>query len=117
MERVNGLLRQEISRILASELKDPRMAAIVSVTQVDAAPDIRSARVFVSVLGTAEEKAGTLRALRSAAGFIRRTMRSNLDLRNLPAVDFRIDESIEKGNEILDLIGKVAPTSEQGSAT
>lgn len=112
MDRVNVLLRQEISRVLASELKDPRLPDIVSVTRVDTSPDLRAAKVFVSVLGGKEEKATTLKVLRSASGFIRRDMRGYLTLKNLPTISFFIDDSIEKGDEVLKLISEVAPGPE-----
>lgn len=110
MERINVVLRQEVSRILATELRDPRMSSLVSVIRVDTAPDLRSARVYVSVLGDQTEKTNTIKALRSAAGFVRKSMR--VTLRNVPAVEFRIDESIEQVAGVLKLIDKVVPGPE-----
>ena len=118
MARVNVLLRQEISRVLATELKDPRLPVLMSVTRVDAAPDVRSAKVYVSVMGGAEEKASALKALRSASGFVRRSLRKTTSLRNLPSIDFRLDESIERGAEVLKLIGEAAaPAPEEPEAS
>ena len=113
MDRVNVLLQREISRVLASELKDPRLPTIVSVTRVDTSRDLSTARVYVSVLGDQEDKSNAMRALKSAAGFIRKNMRSSLELRNLPAVEFRLDETIELGAEVSKIISQVA--SEQGA--
>ena len=112
IDRVNVLLRQEISRILATELRDPRLAAMVSITRVDTSPDVSQAKIFVSVYGDGSEKAGTLKALKSAAGFIRSNMRHALTLKTLPSLEFYLDESIERGAEILDMIREVAPGPE-----
>ncbi len=117
VQRVNVVLRQEISRVLAEELKDPRLSAMVSVTLVRTASDLRSAKVYVSVLGDATEKADTLAALRSASGFVRRSIRRRLSLRSVPHVEFQIDESIERGAELLKLISEVAPCVEGGETS
>lgn len=113
-DRVNVLLRQELSRVVADELRDPRLASIVSVTHVETAPDLRHAKAFVSVLGGPPEKLNTLKALRSAAGFIRRNMRQNLALKEVPSFTFYLDESIERGAEVLEIINEVAPSTEAG---
>ena len=109
MERVNVLLRQEISRLLTLEIRDPRLPAIVSITRVETANDLRSAKVFVSVLGDRQAKTNALTALRSASGYIHRNMRNNISLKKLPHMDFRLDESIERGAEVLKLIDESAP--------
>ena len=114
MDRVNVLLQREISRVLASELKDPRLPTIVSVTRVDTSRDLSTARVYVSVLGDQEDKSNAMRALKSAAGFIRKNMRSSLELRNLPAVEFRLDETIELGAEVSKIISQVASEQQAG---
>lgn len=107
MDRINVLLREEISRIIATEISDPRLPSLVSVTHVEVSPDLRNARVFVSVLGDQEAKRNTLSVLKSASGFIHRTMRGNLTLRSVPFLTFHLDESIEKGAEMLELIKQV----------
>ena len=99
IERVNALLRQEISQVLAADLKDPRLATLVSIVRVSSSRDLRMARVYVSVMGDDSAKQNTLLALKSAAGFIHRSIRKKLDLKNVPMLDFRIDESIEQGAE------------------
>ena len=108
MERVNVLLQQEISRVLATELRDPRLASMVSVTRVESSPDLQKARVHVSVLGSEQDKRNTLKALRSASGFIHREMVGSLTLKRVPSMEFRLDESIEKGAELLKLIEDVS---------
>ena len=109
IERVNGLLRQEISSVIANELRDPRLASMISVTEVDTSADLRKAKVFVSVLGGPDDKAKTLKALRSAAGFMHWNMRDKLSLKSVPSLEFFIDDSIEKGAEMLEMIRRVSP--------
>lgn len=104
LERINALLRNEISAVLASELTDPRLVSMVSVTEVDCGRDLSHARVFVSILGAQYQKKSTLAALQSSAGFVQRTLRSRVDLRAVPTLDFRLDESIELGTELLEKI-------------
>ena len=108
IERINALLRQEVSRLLATELRDPRLSSLVSVTHVETSADLGSARVYVSVLGDQSAKTNTLRGLSSASGFIRRNMRQHLSLRTVPSVAFYLDESIERGDEVLRLIDDAA---------
>ena len=115
LDRVNGVLRQEISRVLATELRDPRISVVVSVTEVDASADLRHARVYVSVLGDAEEKRRTIRALKSAAGFVHRSLRGNLSLKSVPTLRFVLDESIEAGDNVLKLLDEAA--ADTGPAT
>ena len=112
VDRVNGVLRQEISRVLANELRDPRIPSIVSVTHVDASSDLRHAKVYISVLGDEAEKRGTLRALRSASGFVHWNLRKNLTLKAVPSLEFILDESIELGAQMLELIDDLAPKAE-----
>ena len=111
-DRINGLLRREISRILATELRDPRMSAIVSVTHVEATSDLRYAKVHISVLGDEDDKKGTLRALRSASGFIHWNLRKHLAFKAIPSLEFILDESIEQGAKMLELIDSLAPEEE-----
>ena len=117
MERVNVVLRQEISRVLAAELRDPRLSSMVSVIRVEASPDLGMARVYVSVLGDRTDKNSTLKALRSASGFVRKRIRHSLSLKTVPSVEFHLDESIEQGAKILKLINDVAPGPETNEIT
>lgn len=104
LERVNDLLRQEISDILRRQLKDPRLAGLISVTQVVISPDLAAARAYVSVLGEAGDKESTLGALRHAAPFVRRELGRRLTMRRIPHVTFLLDESIERGAYLSALI-------------
>ena len=109
--RVNDLLREELSDLLR-QLKDPRMAQVVSITEVEVSPDLRAAKVHVSTLGTEAEKQGTLDALRASAGFLRRELRARLSMKAIPMLTFLRDESIEEGTRISALIDSVAHPKE-----
>lgn len=108
IERFNAVLRAEISRILAEDLKDPRLASMVSITQVSTSADMGKSRVFVSVLGHYDDKINTLKAIRSASGYIRRTIVAQLSQKRVPVLEFHIDDSIERGSEMLKLIETMA---------
>lgn len=110
-ERINDLLRDEISDLLRRGVKDPRVAGLVTITDVDVSPDLRRAKVFVSVMGTDEEKTSTLRALRAAAHFVRRELRKRLTIRRTPELDFLRDDSLERGAHILELLEDVRDDS------
>lgn len=113
IEQVNSLIRQELSQLLQSQVKDPRLADFVAVTEVVTSHDLKYAKVFVSRVGSEEEKREVLNALTSAAGFFRRELAKRLRLRNIPVLSFRWDDSIERGDHLLQLIDKV--TSEENT--
>ena len=116
-DRINVLLRQEISRVLASDLRDPRISPVVSITRVETSPDLRVAKVFISVFGDETDKSNTLGALVSASGFVRKRLSDNITLRSLPAFEFRLDETIEQGSELLKLIDEVSPGPPDGDGS
>lgn len=103
LDRVNQLIREEISLLLQRELKDPRLG-FVTVTEVETTKDLRSAKIFVSVLGDEAQWAASLTALTRARGFIRNWLREHLDLRTTPELDFRADRSMEHGARIQQLL-------------
>src|SRR3990172_466511 len=96
-ERINDQLREEISDLVLRELKDPRISGLVSITEVDVAPDLSHAKVFVSVLGSDEERASTMRALSAGAQFVRRELRRRLTIRRVPELEFLADDSLAHG--------------------
>lgn len=102
------MIREEISELLLREIKDPRLKGLLSVTEVATSADLRHATVFVSVMGSEDEKKQVEEGLAAASGFIRRCLGERLSLRYTPELIFRRDESIERGTRILDLIDKVA---------
>lgn len=103
IERVNQLIKEEISLLLQRELKDPRLG-FVTVTEVDTAKDLRVAKVYVSVLGTEDQWRASLDALESAKGFIRAWLRDHLDLRVTPTLEFRPDRSMQHAANIQALL-------------
>jgi ribosome-binding factor A len=104
--QVGELLREELTDIIRREVKDPRIG-FFSITHVDVPPDLRSARVFVSVLGTEEERQNTQDALRSAAKFIRFHLKPRLRMRQIPELDFRDDRSMEYAQQISERMEEI----------
>jgi ribosome-binding factor A len=117
IERVNSLMRQEISELLQRECKDPRLSSPVTIIGVETAPDMRHAKVFVSrLVGSEDEKRETLEALASASGFLRRELAERLRLRHIPDLTFEWDDSIERGAHLLNLLDKVSEESKARDA-
>ena len=107
LARLRELFKAEISAIVHKEMKDPRIG-FVSVTDVDLSPDLRHAKVFVSILGDEAAKARTMAGLASAQGFIRTELGGRIRLRRVPELLFRLDESIERGARVQRLLRRVA---------
>jgi ribosome-binding factor A len=104
-ERLAEEMREEIARMIVSELKDPRLG-FVTVTRVEVAHDLRYARVHVGVLGGEAEREKSLTALRSAAGFIRRELGRRLRIHHAPEVDFRYDKGIDATDRVARLLAE-----------
>ena len=98
--RLNEEVMRELSTIIRNEIKDPRIHPLTSVTSVIVAPDLKTCKAFISVLGDEAQAADTLAGLRSAEGFIRSQLARNLNLRNTPEIRFILDESIAYGVEM-----------------
>jgi ribosome-binding factor A len=116
-ERVAERMKREIAAIMARELDDPRVSAMVSVTDVELTKDLSFARVFVSVLEQGEERESTLAALQRAAGFVRHQLAPRLGLREVPEIRFLHDDSIERGarvDEILRKLERGEPVDDEG---
>jgi ribosome-binding factor A len=107
LRRVDEAVRQVLSDAVAAGLKDPRIG-FVTVTAVRTSPDLRHARVYVSVLGTEDERESSLDGLRSAHGFLQRRVAGELNLKNTPTLDFVYDDSIERGMRLSELIDREA---------
>ncbi len=107
IQRVNNLLRHEISELLQRQVKDPRLGTFIIVTEVSTSPDLKYAKIFVSCIASEEEKQETLSVLAAASGFFRRELAKRLDLPRIPELNFQWDDSIEWGNHLLQLIDKV----------
>jgi len=108
LERVNSLIREEISELLRLHVKDPRLGSFVSVTEVATSPDLRHATVFVSYFGTESEKQQTVSALTAASGFLHHELTKRLKMRHVPDLSFQWDDSIERGEHILRRMDEVA---------
>lgn len=105
--RINEEVRREISDIIMNGIKDPRVSKLCSVVAAEVTPDLKFAKVFISVLGSEEEKKNTLAGLNSAAGYIRKELGTRINLRNNPEVHFELDKSIEHGARIMDILSEI----------
>ncbi len=108
IERVNNLIRREISELIQRQIKDPRLDVFVTVTEVTTSPDLKYAKVFVSCINGKQEEQKILKVLDSAAGFLRTELAKNIRLRRIPELSFHWDDSIEHGDNILRLIDQVS---------
>ena len=108
IERVNTLIRREISELIQHQIRDPRLDEFVAVTEVDTSSDLKYAKVFVSSIGGQENKPKILGVLNSAAGFLRTELAKNVTLRRTPELSFHWDNSIEHGDHILRLIDEAS---------
>jgi ribosome-binding factor A len=114
-EKLRELFKVEASDVLQRQLRDPRIG-FVSVTDVELSADLRHAKIFVSVLGSAEEKQQTMAALEHATGFVRSELGRRIKLRHTPEILFRLDESIERGTRVVALLRQVVGERPRGGA-
>ena len=111
--RINGEVQKELSRIIQNGIKDPRIAPLTSVVSVEVAPDLKTCKAYISVLGSEKAAADTLAGLKSAEGFIRRQLAHTVNLRNTPEIRFILDQSIEYGVTMMKLIDDVIKTEQR----
>lgn len=118
-EKLGELFAAELSDLLRTRVKDPRVG-FASITHVEVSGDYRHAKIYVSVLGSEEERSDTIKALKHATGFLRHELASRVTLRYMPEIVFKLDTSIEQGSRILELIreseresGRAAPLKTQ----
>ncbi|MCX7911605.1 MAG: 30S ribosome-binding factor RbfA [Dehalococcoidales bacterium] len=107
IERVNALIRREVSALIQHELRDPRLNQFLSVTEVVTSPDLRHARVYVSSIVGEQEGLKVLEVLNAATGFLRSELAKKVRLRYIPELSFHWDNSIERGDRILRLLDQV----------
>ena len=107
VQRLNNLIRHEVSELLQRQVKDHRLGNFVAITEVSISPDMRYAKIFVSHIGSEEQKQETMSALASASSFFRRELSKRLRLRHMPELTFQWDDSIERGAHLLELIDQV----------
>ncbi|MGN0241672.1 MAG: 30S ribosome-binding factor RbfA [Candidatus Weimeria sp.] len=111
--RINEDVARVISVILREDVKDPRISPIVSVTEAIVAPDLKTAKIFISVLGSDEDGERTMEGIRSSAGYIRHQLAERLNLRNTPVLDFILDKSIAYGVDMSHKIDEVMEHDEE----
>ncbi len=111
-ERLGEELREEVALLIAGELKDPRIG-FVTVTRVEITPDLRTARIYVGVLGTEKQRTASLAGLRKGAGFLRRALGRSLRLRHTPELVFQYDEGLEASDRVAKLLAEIgsSPTA------
>ncbi len=114
--QVGELLREELSDIIRKDVKDPRIG-FMSITNVDVSQDLRAAKVYVSVLGSDEEREANLEALRSASWYIRRILKPRLRMRQIPELDFRDDRSMEYAQQISATLREIQAADAAREAT
>ena len=105
--RINEEVHHALSNIIRGEIKDPRIHPMTSVVSVEVAPDLKTCKAYISVLGDEQAQKDTLAGLRSAEGYIRRTLAKTVNLRNTPEIRFIMDQSIEYGVKMSKLIDEV----------
>ena len=105
--RINGKVLKELSNIIRSEIKDPRINHMTSVVAVEVAPDLKTCKAYISVLGDEKSQKDTITGLKSAEGYIRRQLARTVNLRNTPEIRFILDQSIEYGINMSKLIDEV----------
>ena len=105
-ERVQELLLEEISKLIQKELRDPRIG-FVTITRVDLSDNLRHAKIFISIMGSDEQKAESLKGLQSARGFIRQYLGKNLSMKYIPGLDFKLDKGAEHVEKITKIINEL----------
>ena len=113
--RINGEVQKELSVIIRDEIKDPRISPWTSVVDVQVAPDLKTCKVWISVLGSEQERENTGKGLKSAAPYIRRELAHRLNLRNTPEINFVMDQSIEYGVSMTHKIDEVIAHDESAA--
>ncbi|MBM3450614.1 MAG: 30S ribosome-binding factor RbfA [Armatimonadetes bacterium] len=115
IERLRELIKEETGQILQFEVKDPRLG-FVSVTDVELSADLHHAKIYVSVLGNDEQKAQTMEGLRSAVRFVRGEIGRRIKIHHTPEIQFRLDESIERGTRLVKMIEAVRAKDDEAAA-
>ena len=108
-DRINEQLREEISMLLTRSTKDPRLNGVISITRVVSSGDLRSARVYISVMGNLQTKRNALAGIQSAASFLRRELRDRINMKHTPFLTYDLDDSLEEADQLLRLMNQVKP--------
>ncbi len=115
MTRINDEILKELSQILRSEIKDPRVGVMTSVLRVDTTPDLKYCKAYISVLGNDDEKTSVMKGLKNATGFIRRLLAQRVNLRNTPELIFKLDDSVEYSIRMSKLIDEISKNNSSSS--
>ena len=113
--RINGEVQRVLAEIIRGEIKDPRISPWTSVVSVEVAPDLKSCKAWISVLGDEEVRKSTLEGLRSAVGFMRNKLAREINLRNTPEITFIMDQSIEYGVNMSRRIDEVIAQDDENA--
>ena len=111
--RINGEVQRELANIIRGGIKDPRISPLTSVVAVEVAPDLKTCKAYISVLGDSEAQKATLAGLKSAEGYIRRELAHTVNLSNTPEIRFILDKSIEYGVHMSKIIDEVTAKDEE----
>lgn len=111
-DRINEQLREEVSTILTRQIKDPRLNAVISITRVVSTNDLRSARVYISVMGNKQTQHEALEGIRSAASFVRREIRNRINMKHTPFMTYLLDDSLQEADQVTRLLNYVKPDDE-----
>ena len=106
-ERLNHLIQVEISDLLRKQVNDPRLNGLISITRVNISKDLKNATILISTLGDGHDREEIIKGFNSASGFLRRELAHRLDIRVTPELNFKFDDSIERGVELVNLIEHV----------
>jgi len=111
--RISEEIKREVSDIIQNELKDPRVTGLISVTKAVATKDMRYAKIYVSIMADAEEQKSILQGLKNAAGFIRKEVGQRINIRYTPEIIFELDNSIEYGIKISNILKQISTDKEE----
>jgi len=113
LTRIDDEIMKEAAEIIRTELKDPRLLKIITVTRVKTSNDLKYCKIYVSVMGGEDEKANSLKILNNSAGYIRKKLAANINLRSTPEISFLADDSLDESYRILELLDSVAAAGER----
>ncbi len=117
VEKLNSLLKEVISEVIMREVKNPHVSTLITVTKVDITKDLRHAKVYVSVIGNAEAKAETLKAIQSASGFIGVHAAKKVVMRYFPELHFKLDDSLDQHMKIDSILKEIESERESRGTT
>lgn len=116
-DRLNSLLKEVISEVIRRDVRNPHVNELVTVTRVDITKDLHYAKVYISVIGTPEEKSNTLNALQSAAGFIAVNASKKVVMRYFPSLTFKLDDAVDKHMRIETLLNELSAKRQENEST